>query len=77
MTAVDIRGHLLVPTLAGAKSVVIGLLQTTTRKFATGINNTGGKFCHWYRYGTVYGTCGKFAAGVNISANFRKKLKWL
>jgi hypothetical protein len=28
-------------------------------KFATGINDTGGKFCHWYHW------CGKLAIAVN------------
>ncbi len=64
--------------------MVIGLLQTTTQHFppvsttpaanfatgTAGVVDTGGKFATG-----VYGTCGEFAASVNISANFRKKLK--
>jgi hypothetical protein len=31
----------------------------------TGINDTGGKFFHWYRCAAVVDTGGKFATGVN------------
>ncbi len=37
--------------------------QRHQRKFATGINDTGSKFCH--QFTSVVDTAGKFATGVN------------
>jgi hypothetical protein len=55
----------LVSTIPAANfSTIFASVFDTGGKFATGVNDTGGKFFHHFRY-SVVDTGGKFATGVN------------